>query len=168
MLHWRCVHNSCFVLWSKKQEGSSSLVSFWICKAPCQTLLWSLPCTSCNSKTVVSLHYWAPWYHLMALVTNTSWGDNVMLLQEEILLANGGQLPAIGLVLGKFVLHLLMNHLFGCCLDYYEIWSKTWCYTILYTKSVQPFPRPPPSTPIRAMHSWTDHIIIIEFFDCIL
>tara|TARA_Y100001956_G_scaffold17666_1_gene17212 strand:- start:60 stop:194 length:135 start_codon:yes stop_codon:yes gene_type:complete len=44
-----------------------------------------------------------------------------MLLQEEILLANGGQLPAIGSVLGKFVLHLLMNHLFGCCLDYYEI-----------------------------------------------
>ena len=82
MLHWRCVHNSCFVLCSKKQEGSSSLVSFWICKAPCQTF---------------------------------------MLLQEEILLANGGQLPAIGSVLGKFVRHLLMNHLFGCCLDYYEI-----------------------------------------------
>ena len=67
-----------------------------------------------------------------------------MLPPEEILLANGGQLPAIGSVLGKFVLHLLMNHLFGCCLDYYEIWSKTWCYTILYTKSVQPFPRSPP------------------------
>ena len=28
------------------------------------------------------------------------------------------------------------------------------------------FTSPPPSTPIRAMHSWTDHITIIEFFDC--
>ena len=76
-----------------------------------------------------------------------------MLLQEEILLANGGQLPAIGSVLGKFVLHLLKI----ICLDVVWITMKydpKHNVILYYTQNpCNHFHVPPPSTPIRAMHS---------------